>query len=162
MLPLIFISIQKRMEVKIVGYNHAKEERKFWIRWTEKKSMYMKAGMTEEQINQIYEYERLEFNSNRSFFEHTVSFSETNHSLTLFYQENCLFSDWNNWMQLIPENAYRKLCQLPEEHLKAFTLHRLYGYTQQEVSSILLKDQATISRWIGRIAEILKDMKNDA
>lgn len=159
MLPLIFISIQKRMEVKIVGYNHAKEERKFWIRWTEKKSMYMKAGMTEEQINQIYEYERLEFNSDRSFFEHTVSSSEINYSFALSYQENFLFSDWDSWMQLLPEDTYKKLCKLSEEHLKAFTLHRLYGYTQQEISSILLKPQQTISYWISRIAEILEKSK---
>lgn len=145
-----------------MGYNHAKAERQFRLRWASEEVMYRKAGMTEEQINQIYEYERLEFNSDRSFFEHTVSFSETDRSLTLSYQEEFLFSDWNSWMQLLPEDTYEKLCKLPEEHLKAFTLHRLYGYTQQEISSILPKDQATISRWIGRIAEIFKETKTDA
>lgn len=34
-----------------MGYNHAKAERQFQLRWAAEEVMYQKAGMTEEQIN---------------------------------------------------------------------------------------------------------------
>lgn len=142
-----------------MGYNHGKAERLFQIRWAEDVERYQSAGMTEEQIHQIYEYERLEFNSDRSFFEHTTKLCDSDSNLVLSYQECFQLSDWNSWMQLLPEESYLELSKFSLEQIQAFTLHRIYGYTQQEISSILLKPQQTISYWIGKIAEILERSK---
>ena len=47
--------------------------------------------------------------------------------------------------------------ELPSEFIVAFTMYVYDGYTQEQISSILLKSQSSISRWIDKIAEILSN-----
>ena len=68
----------------------------------------------------------------------------------------------NNWTKALPDKLRTQLEMLPEERLKAFYLSRVCGYTQTEISSILLKDQSTICRWIVQITEIVDDFRKNA
>ena len=51
---------------------------------------------------------------------------------------------------------------LPEIWREAFTMYIFDGYTQNEISSILLRNQSNISRVIDKIAEILRSQFSNA
>lgn len=52
------------------NYNHGLAEKQFAAEWRRQKEEYLKAGMSEEMILQMYEYEREVFNSDRRYLEH--------------------------------------------------------------------------------------------
>ena len=55
-------------------WNNAKERKEFIKKQNKLHKEYLAAGMTEEQIKAIYEYDISEFNSNRRENEHTQKF----------------------------------------------------------------------------------------
>ena len=55
-----------------MAYNHAKEELIFANHWAKLRDEYVQAGMREDAIQAMYEFDRSVFNSNRTYKEHTV------------------------------------------------------------------------------------------
>ena len=55
-----------------MAYNHAKEELVFANHWAKLRDEYVQAGMSEDAIQAMYEFDRSVFNSNRTYKEHTV------------------------------------------------------------------------------------------
>lgn len=51
-------------------YNHAKAEAVFKQEWTQKEHICRESGMTDAQIQELYDLEREIFNSDRRFYEH--------------------------------------------------------------------------------------------
>ena len=134
-----------------MSYNHGLEEKKFKEQWQKTAEEYRKAGMTEKQIAEIYEFDREVFNSNRRYREKTVG----------------LFDNSNNnrygWIDEIEDmEVYSQIMSLPEIWREAFTMYIFDGYTQNEISSILLRNQSNISRVIDKIAEILRSQFSNA
>ena len=68
---------------KNMSYNHGLEENKFKEQWQKNAEEYRKAGMTEKQIAEIYEFDREVFNSNRRYSEKTVGLFDNSGSRTL-------------------------------------------------------------------------------
>lgn len=109
-----------------MSYNHGKAEKIFQKQWKEKKSLYIKFGMTEEQIDSLYELEREQFNSNRRFYENNESLFESDSNKKLIYEEKSII-DIDNWQEEIEDNdTYNRLKQVPQIYLKAYIMHKLY------------------------------------
>ncbi len=139
-----------------MSYNHGLEEKKFNEYWNEISEEYRKAGMTEEQIMSMLEFEREVFNSDRRYRENTVELfdNETNKNLQIY--DNYSTTKRYGWIDEIDDmETYEKIMSLPEIWVEAFTMYIFDGYSQQQISSKLLKSQQTISRWIVEIAEII-------
>lgn len=140
-----------------MGYNHASAEKEFNEQWKKAEEKYRELGMTEEQIKELYKFERETFNSNRRFYENTVELSDGN---TYSGTQTSIIVPTNleeNWTELIEdEEKYRQVMACPVIMRKAYFMNRIQGYSQQEISSILLRPRQTITYWIGKIAEILK------
>ena len=139
-----------------MSYNHGLEEKKFNEYWNEISEEYRKAGMTEEQIMSMLEFEREVFNSDRRYRENTVELfdNETNKNLQIY--DNYSTTKRYGWIDEIDDmETYEKIMSLPEIWVEAFTMYIIDGYSQQQISSKLLKPQQTISRWIVKIAEII-------
>ncbi len=144
-----------------MGYNHAKAEKKFYREWREKLRLYKSAGMSMEQILALYKFDKAKLRSDRRFYEHceSIQYEETN---PLFAEEAVSSPDnydMNNWTAALPDKLCARLEKIPEEWLKAFYLYRVYGYTQKEISSILLKPRRTIGYWIVQVTEIVDEFK---
>lgn len=141
-----------------MSYNHGMEEKKFNEYWNEISEEYRKAGMTEEQIISMLEFEREIFNSDRRYRENTVELfdSDTNQNLQIY--DDYSTTKRYGWIDVIDNmEAYEKIMALPEIWVKAFTMYIFDGYSQQQISSILLRNQSNISRAIDKIAEILRN-----
>ncbi len=113
--------------------------------------------MTEKQIQELYKFERETFNSNRRFYENTVELSDGNTYTGTQTSITVPINLEENWTELIDdEEKYRQVIECPVIMRKVYFMNKIQGYSQQEISSILLKPQQTISYWVGKISEILK------
>ena len=52
-----------------MAYNHGAAKKKFENEWQKKDRQYRELGMTDEQIQEIYKFEREAFNSDRRYYE---------------------------------------------------------------------------------------------
>ena len=146
-----------------MGYNHAKAQREFYEEWRKKLRLYKKAGMSMKQILAIYKYDKAVFRSDRRFYEHCEQLydDENNPLLAKGTEDDFDSYSMDNWMKALPDKLCKQLEKLPAERLKAFYLYKVYGYTQTEISSFLLKPQQTISRWIVQITEIVDNFRKN-
>lgn len=139
-----------------MAYNHGVAKAIFEAEWKKKAAEYRKHGMPEEKIASMREFEEEVFKSDRKFYEGLTDYILDEHSPDLIYEDTYQINDFM-WLDLIEdEEVYKQLMALPKEWLVIFTLNKLEGYTQKELSSIFSTTQQNISLRIGKIAEILK------
>ena len=139
-----------------MSYNHGLEEKKFKEQWQKTAEEYRKAGMTEKQIAEIYEFDREVFNSNQRYSEKTVGLFDNSGSRTLTIYDDYSANNRYGWIDEIEDmEVYSQIMSLPEIWREAFTMYIFDGYTQKDISSKILKPRCTIASWIGKIAEIL-------
>ncbi len=139
-----------------MAYNHGVAKAIFEAEWKKKAAEYRKHGMSEKKIASMREFEEEVFKSDRKFYEGLTDYILDENSPDLIYEDTYQINDFI-WLDLIDdEKVYKQVMALPREWLVIFTLNKLEGYTQKELSSIFSTSQQNISLRIGKIAEILK------
>ena len=86
-----------------MSYNHGLEEKKFKEQWQKTAEEYRKAGMTEKQIAEIYEFDREVFNSNRRYREKTVGLFDNSNSRTLTVYDDYSTNNRYGWIDEIED-----------------------------------------------------------
>ena len=118
---------------------------------------YRELGMTDEQISSIREFDEREFKADRAYLEKRVPLAEADEFRQTTIDESVIDNIEENWYEYITDSEKKKgVRNVPAKMRKAFYLNKVMGLSQQEISSILLTPQQTISYWIVKIAEILK------
>ena len=161
-----------------MSFNKGYELKKFEAHWEKLRIEYAVAGMTEEAIQKMYDYDRQQFNSERTFIERTQEFTapayesseEEASPLMLRYQEAITTTDTYHetkskfaWIgEIENERLLSALENLSEDDLKLLTLYAYEGYTVTEISKVLGVSQPTISIKIKRITKFLKKFDFDA
>ena len=161
-----------------MSFNKGYELKKFEAHWEKLCIEYATAGMTEDAILKMYDYDRQQFNSERTFIERTQEFTapayesseEEASPLMLRYQEAITTTDTYHetksnfaWIgEIENERLLSALENLSEDDLKLLTLYAYEGYTVTEISKVLGVSQPTISIKIKRITNFLKKFDFDA
>ena len=161
-----------------MSFNKGYELKKFEAHWEKLRIEYAAAGMTEEAIQKMYNYDRLQFNSERTFIERTQEFTapayesseEEASPLMLRYQDAITVTDTYHetksrfaWIgEIENERLLSALENLSEDDLKLLTFYAYEGYTVTEISKVLGVSQPTISIKIKRITNFLKKFDFDA
>ena len=161
-----------------MSFNKGYELKKFEAHWEKLRIEYAAAGMTKEAIQKMYDYDRQQFNSKRTFVERTQEFTapayegseEEASPLMLRYQEVITTTDTYHetkskfaWIgEIENERLLSALENLSEDDLKLLTLYTYEGYTVTEISKVLGVSQPTISIKIKRITNFLKKFDFDA
>ena len=161
-----------------MSFNKGYELKKFEAHWEKLRIEYAAAGMTEEAIQKMYDYDRLQFNSERIFIERTQEFTapayesseEEASPLMLRYQDEITVTDTYHetksrfaWIgEIENERLLSALENLSEDDLKLLTFYAYEGYTVTEISKVLGVSQPTISIKIKRITNFLKKFDFDA
>ena len=161
-----------------MSFNKGYELKKFEAHWEKLRIEYAAAGMTEEAIQKMYDYDRLQFNSERTFIERTQEFTapayesseEEASPLMLRYQDAITVTDTYHetksrfaWIgEIENERLLSALENLSEDDLKLLTFYAYEGYTVTEISKVLGVSQPTISIKIKRITNFLKNFDFDA
>ena len=161
-----------------MSFNKGYELKKFEAHWEKLRIEYEDAGMTEDAIQKMYDYDRQQFNSERTFIERTQEFTapayesseEEASPLMLRYQEAITTTDTYHetkskfaWIgEIENERLLSALENLSEDDLKLLTFYAYEGYTVTEISKVLGVSQPTISIKIKRITNFLKKFDFDA
>lgn len=154
-----------------MGFNYAKEHRKFEAKWKKLRREYEEAGMDEDAIEQIYQFDLEVFCSERSYSNHTqplpdmhVSENAADHSTLLrkFESLSCeldelAYSDRYFWIDTIEKTELAtKLKQLTRPELELLTLSAIYEYKQWEIAWLLGCHQSVVSRRLKKIKNFLE------
>ena len=158
-----------------MSFNKGYELKKFEAHWEKLRIEYAAAGMTEDAIQKMYDYDRQQFNSERTFVERTQEFTapayesseEEAFPLMLRYQEAITTKDTYHetkskfaWIgEIEDERLLSALENLSDSDLELITLYAYEGYDTVEISKAFGKTKQNISKEIQRIANFIKNFQ---
>ena len=138
-----------------MGFNYAREKRKFNREWNEKERWYRESGMSEDAILEMYEYDWREFNSTRKFYRH----GDDNVNVESIAEEDVDVIDKafpEEWMELLDTpNLVRKVRKLSADYIEIIDLMVRENLTQEEVARRMHCSQQNIAKKIEKIRKLL-------
>ena len=155
-----------------MSFNKGYELKKFEAHWEKLRIEYTAAGMTEDAIQKMYEYDRQQFNAERTHLERTQELStdtfecseDENSPLMKRYQDAISVTDHYHetksrfgWIgEIENERLLSALENLSEGDLKLLTLYAYEGHNESEISKVFNVSQPAIHKRIMKIAIFLK------
>ena len=156
-----------------MGFNYGLEKKNFDSQWAMTRKQYEDAGMSNEAIQAMYDFDWSVFNANRSYQNHTQemaapSFEQSEESYSPLmnkYQEAISVTDHycetNSrfaWIgEIEDENLLSALEKLSDEDLELLTLYIYEGYSTVELSKAYGIAHQNISKRIIKITNFLKN-----
>ena len=161
-----------------MGFNYGLEKKNFDSQWAMTRKQYEDAGMSNEAIQAMYDYDWSVFNANRSYQNHTQemaapSFEQSEESYSPLmnkYQEAVSVTDTYHetksrfaWIgEIENEQLLTALETLKTEDLEIITMYAYEGYDITEISKVYGVSRPTISIKIKRITKFLKNFNFNA
>ena len=158
-----------------MSFNKGYELKKLEAHWEKLRIEYAAAGMTEDAIQKMYDYDRQQFNSERTFVERTQEFTapayesseEEAFPLMLRYQEAITTKDTYHetkskfaWIgEIEDERLLSALENLSDSDLELITLYAYEGYDTVEISKAFGTTKQNISKKINRISKFIKNFQ---
>lgn len=155
-----------------MGFYYAKEKKNFELQWKSLRKQYEAAGMSQEAIQTMYEYDRSVFNGERAYLNHSQdiampSFDNTAESyspLLKKYQDSISVTESYHetksrfsWIgEIENEELLSALENLSDADLKLLTLYVYEGYTLTELSKVYRISPPAVYKRIQKIAASLK------
>ena len=155
-----------------MSFNKGYELKKFEAHWEKLRIEYAVAGMTEDAIQKMYDYDRQQFNAERAHLERTQELStdtfecseDENSPLMKRYREVTTVTDTYHetksgfaWIgEIENERLLSALENLSEDDLKLLTLYVYEGYNESEISKVFNVSQPAIHKRIMKITIFLK------
>lgn len=156
-----------------MGFNYGLEKKNFDSQWAVTRKQYEDAGMSNEAIQAMYDYDWSVFNANRSYQNHTQemaapSFEQSEESYSPLmnkYQEAVSVTDTYHetksrfaWIgEIEDENLLSALEKLSDDDLEILTLYIYEGYSTVELSKVYGIAHQNISKRIIKITNFLKN-----
>jgi len=153
-------------------FNNGNERRKLNAKWESLRVQYRKAGMSEDAIQSMYEFDMSVLNSERAYITNTVVVDDADNgadarkaadfkqyeaavTVTDTYHETKNHFAWIG--EIENERLLSALEELPELDLKILTLHVYVGYTELEIARELGGSKIAIHKRIEKITKFLKN-----
>lgn len=147
-----------------MAFNKGYELKKFEAHWEKLRIEYAEAGMADDAIQKMYDYDRQQFNSERTCIERTQEFTapayesseEEASPLMLRYQEAITTTDTYHetkssfaWIgEIEDEHLLAALEQLSDSDLELITLYAYEEYDTVEISKLFGTTKQNISKKI--------------
>ena len=154
-------------------WNNGKERARFEKEQEKLKKEYLAAGMTEEQIKKLYEYDLSEFNSERREKEHTQKLDFDDAEFNDKETDNPLFkkfleaisitpeysdSSRHGWIEDIEnEKLSKALKNLSKDYIDILTDICVNGFSQTEIAQKRGVSRKAINNKISRIKKFLNN-----
>ena len=155
-----------------MGFNYAKERRKFEDEWVKLRGQYRAAGFSEEGIAAMREFDEEMFRSQRRYDNHSQELpiedfgeDDSENRTSLFGKFESLTASFDEgnfdgryaWVETIDDPALAsKLKLLKESDLELLTLMVVDGYGQREIARMLGFNHNAIWKKITRIKIFLE------
>ena len=139
-----------------MGFNYAREKRKFDKEWNEKERWYRESGMSEDAILEMYKYDWREFNSTRKFYR----YGDDDVDVESIVEEDVdavdkTFSE--EWIELLDTpDLVRKVRKLPADYIEIIDLMVRENLTQKEIAGRMHCSQQNIAKKIEKIRKLLR------
>ena len=140
-------------------WNDAKERQKFKGEWKELIRVYRRAGMSEADIQSMYEFDLRFFRQRRNYCMHNESKEEMEEKRNPVYLEALSVedSDTYSWIQKLDDKKlHEAILSLKKEDLEILTLWAIEGYKETEIAKRKHVSQQAISKKVTRIKNFLK------
>lgn len=119
-----------------MGYNKAKAEKK-WKEWKNKEeNLLRKLGMNEDKIDELYNYDKELFNSERSFLRRMIIDSDFIEYLSTSKIELPIDNMDDLLNQIDREELYQAMRKINEQTLKIIYL-KIVGYSVKEIAQMM-------------------------
>lgn len=119
-----------------MGYNKAKAEKK-WKEWKNKEeNLLRKLGMNEDKIDELYNYDKELFNSERIFLRRMIIDSDFIEYLSTSKIELPIDNMDDLLNQIDREELYQAMRKINEQTLKIIYL-KIVGYSVKEIAQMM-------------------------
>ena len=163
-----FSRLIENLEV-YMNYNSGNARRNFYAKWDKLREEYQAAGMKEDAIQKMYEYDLAVFNDDRAHHRYDVEIPNAEDSenrndyveyvrattVTDTYHETKTRFAWVGEVQ--NERLQSGLEKLSDDDLELLTLYVYEGYNTVELSKVYGIAQQNISKRILKITKFLKN-----
>ena len=151
-------------------FNYGYKRRLFEQDQAKKRREYLKAGMSEEAVREMYEYDLYVFNNERKEIKHRAHYSEmltydaeTGDSRYMDMDEfpsQIEHIDYSligsKWLEDIKNPyLYKALSNMPKDYIAIISM-KMDGYSDTEISQIVGCDNSTVTHKVARIRKIIK------
>ena len=157
-----------------MSFNNGNERRKLNAKWEQLRVQYREAGMSEEAIQAMHEFDLGVLNSERAYDANTVAVCdgeddvdarkaanlkqyEAAITVTDTYHETKSRFGWIG--EIEDERLLSALENLSDSDLELITLYAYEGYDTVEISKAFGKTKQNISKKIQRIANFIKNFQ---
>ena len=138
-----------------MGYNKAKAEKK-WKEWKNKEeNLLRKLGMNEDKIDELYNYDKELFNSERSFLRRTIIDSDFIEYLSTSKIELLIDNMDDLLNQIDREELYQAMRKINEQTLKIIYL-KIVGYSVKEIAQMMGISDYTVRYRLRKVRKKLK------
>ena len=151
-----------------MSWNNGKERKLFEKRQAILAEQYRSVGMTEEQIQQMYQFDLAVFRSERVFYTHTqaleINFDDEDVADVSNYLLECqteIYRDYSNrywWMDEL-EKLYKAALSLSDDEKELVTLYVFEGYTQKQIADKMNCSQVAIFKRLNKIKKVFLPVK---
>lgn len=154
-----------------MGFNYSKEKFLFDKEWKKLRERYAKSGMTQQAIQDLYDFDWSWFRMRRNYENHVQALPEeideqnTEGRSNLFQKfaslsisfDDMAFSRRYAWVDTISDVVLTdKLKSLSEDELELLTLFVIEGYTQREIAKKMCCSQKAVSKKIAKIKKFFE------
>ena len=155
-------------------FNVAKERLKFFAEQDKLAKEYRKAGMTEEQIKVMFDYDYEAFKKERVFCEHNIPIvlkgfggkdTQMDESDMVYLNMEKFMAktdtydpaDKYGWVEKVQDaKLYEALKNFSEKEIELMALYFIEGYTLQEIAEIRGNSKQAVSKKIEKLKKNLK------
>lgn len=141
-----------------MAYNHGKEERKWRIWKDSEEKVLRKYGTDENTIEQLREYDREVFNSDRRFYQRVQETDTYLDTLAESKQTIDVKSVANLLDEIENENLYRMLLTVDKCTLEIVLL-KMQGYSTKEIAPIVGLTTGAVYKRLDTLRKKLKQFK---
>jgi len=154
-----------------MSFNYSKEKFLLDKEWKKLRVEYAKSGMTQQAIQDLYDFDLSWFRMRRNYENHVQALPEeideqnTETHSNLFQKfaslsmslDEMAFSGRYAWVDTISDvDLVDKLKSLSEDDLELLTLFAIEGYTQREIAKKMCCSQKAISKKSVKIKKFFK------
>lgn len=144
---------RKMMEERDMAFNNGYELRKFKQEWEKEKKLMREAGMDDDTINKMLEYDKAHYNSRRRYEEHRAS---EEFYWDCFSVEEDFEGNFDFMNQISDKDLYFALKKLKDAELQLLELYIVKNMLITEIARLQGKSKSTISEKINRIIQKMR------
>lgn len=154
-----------------MNYNSGNARRIFYTKWDKLREEYRAAGMTEDAIQKMYEYDLAVFNDDRAHHRYDVEIptadDSENQSNYVEYERATTVTDTYHetkirfaWVGEIENTRLQSALEdLSEDDLLLVSMYVYEGYDTVEISKVFGTTKQNISKKIRRISKFIKNFQ---